>query len=69
MSVQAYNRKIIGTGSSFTELAQEKVQCVLCGSEVQQQHTKVPKSASMEGKSGVPFISRDIITYLLRATI
>lgn len=35
MSLQAYNRKISGTGSSFTELAKEKVQCVLCGSEVQ----------------------------------
>jgi Reverse transcriptase (RNA-dependent DNA polymerase) len=35
MLVWAYNRKISGIGSSFTELAKEKVQCMLCGSEVQ----------------------------------
>jgi hypothetical protein len=36
MSVQADNRKVSGIGSSFTEYAKEKLQCVLCGSEVQQ---------------------------------
>jgi hypothetical protein len=35
MSVQEYNRKVSGFGSRFTEYAKEKLQCVLCVSEVQ----------------------------------
>jgi hypothetical protein len=34
MSDHAYRRKVEGTGSTFLEISKEKIQCEICGTEI-----------------------------------